>query len=90
MVELVQEKIESNGFRQLMKTFTRSMNDQADSIIDHIWVNCERKVVNHFNKIRSCSDHNVVGVNVNKKDIRTGGQNMIRRKWMNFNKNQIP
>ena len=43
MVELVQERIESKGYKQLIKTFTRSMNDQTDSILDHIWVNCEKK-----------------------------------------------
>ena len=76
LVEIVQEKIESKGFRQLVKSYTRSMNDQVDSIIDHIWVNCELKVISHFNRIRSCSDHNVVGVIVSRKDIKVGGQNL--------------
>ena len=80
MVERCQDVIENNGFIQLISTITRSWSGQRDSILDHIWVNCPTQVLNHFNLPRGPSDHNVIGVNVSTKQIKIGGQNVLRRK----------
>ena len=85
MVERTQEIIEVAGFRQLITGFTRCWQGQKDSVIDHIWVNCGQLIVNHFNHVRSDSDHNMIGCNLSTRNIPTGGQNILKRKWGNFN-----
>ena len=88
MVQLVKDKIETTGFSQLVNRITRSWNQQADSILDHIWVNCPNKVINHFNIPRGASDHNIIGLNLATMDLKMGGQNTIKRKWANFDKDR--
>ena len=39
----------------------------------------------HINDTRALSDHNVIGVNLSTNEIKQGGQNMVTRKWKNFN-----
>ena len=85
MVERTQDTIEMAGFNQLITKITRCWRDQNDSLLDHIWVNCNNIVINHFNVSRGESDHNLIGININTKDIPLGGKNMVKRKWRNFN-----
>ena len=79
MVELVQQKIETIGFTQLVTEHTRSWRDQTDSLLDHIWVNCPSKVVNVVNKINGASDHILVEITVATKDLVIGGYNIRKR-----------
>ena len=53
MIELVQNQIETMGFRQLVNSTTRSWQHQSDSTLDHIWTNCQGRIINHFNFDRS-------------------------------------
>ena len=84
MVENCQEHIETEGFVQLISRITRSWEGHADSILDHIWVNCANCVLNHFNVPRGASDHNVIGVKVSTREIKVGGQNILKRRWKSF------
>ena len=72
MVDLVQRRIELEGFSQIITGHTRSWPGQADSLLDHIWVNCPNRVVSHQNVVNGASDHNVVEVIVAGKDLVTG------------------
>ena len=84
MVELTQEQIELIGFAQLVSSVTRSLKNQADSILDHIWVNSPTMVISHQNLVRSTSDHNVLIANKAAKNINQGGQNIKKRVWKNL------
>ena len=86
MVELVQDKIEQEGFVQLVQEHTRSWHGQADSLLDHIWVNCPNMVQSHHNILNGASDHNIVEVVISCKNIVQGGFNIKKRLWKNFNK----
>ena len=86
MVETTQNKIELAGFTQLIKNFTRTWRNQADSLLDHVWSNCSNKIIRHFNEPRGDSDHNLIGVDVSCKEIKSGGFNIKKRRWKNFNK----
>ena len=67
MVEVCQNNIDTAGFSQLITEITRSFKGQTDSILYHIWVNCKNHVINHFNVVRSASDHNVIGLGLSIK-----------------------
>ena len=86
MIELVQNEIEPKGFSQLITECTRSWADQPDSLLDHIWVNCPEKIVSHGNIVRAYSDHNIIHLNISTKNLRTGGQNVRKRSWRNYDK----
>ena len=86
MVEYTQDIVEIAGFTQLIQNYTRSWRNQADSLLDHVWSNCDNKIVRHFNEKRGDSDHNVVGVDVSCSEIKSGGFNVKKRRWKNFKK----
>ena len=41
-----------------------------------------------MNKTRGASDHSVVGIIIALKDIKCGGQNVIKRVWKDFDLNR--
>ena len=84
MVDLTKEHIETEGFSQLITGITRVWRDQTDSTLDHIWVNCPQRVVNHSNLKRGSSDHNVITVIINCSDMVIGGMNTNMRCWKKF------
>ena len=86
MVEETQRSIETEGFVQLVSKITRTWKNQTDSTLDHIWTNCNRKTIKYFNEVRGVSDHNVIGIHVALKDLKSCGQNIRRRKWNKFDK----
>ena len=53
----------------------------ADSLLDHFCFNCSQRTIRTFNKSRGASDHNVVGIEVAIKDIKNGGNNLVKRVW---------
>ena len=53
MVESVQDEIEIEGFTQIVTGHTRSWQNQADSLLDHIWTNRRDRIIRHANCVRS-------------------------------------
>ena len=88
MVDLVKNRLEIDGFVQLIGDHTRTMRHQTDSLLDHIWSNCQERTVSIFNVSRGDSDHNVIGMIVATKDIKFSGHNVMRRSWKHFDKNR--
>ena len=86
MVDCVKNLIEIDGFVQLVENHTRTMRHQTDSLLDHIWSNCHHRTVSITNEVRGDSDHNVIGIVVATKYIKSSGHNILRRSWKNFNK----
>ena len=84
MINLTQQEIEGAGFSQVVDKITRSMNNQNDSLIDHVWINHPERLASHINQVRANSDHNLIGANVSLRNIKVGGNNIIRRKWKHF------
>ena len=84
MIELVQTEIEPLGYIQLVGNITRAWKNQKDSIIDHIWTNCSDRVLKQTNDLRTLSDHNVIGMDISLKEIKLGGQNVVRRRWKDY------
>ena len=68
----------------LIRGLTRSWRRQKDSLLDHVWSNCDQLTVRTWNEDRGASDHNVVGVELAAKVIQNGGQNSLRRCWKKF------
>ena len=89
MIHLTQQEIESAGFTQVIDKITRSQINQNDSLIDHVWVNHPGRLLSHVNLVRENSDHNVIGANVTLKEIKTGGNNIIKRRWKNFRESRF-
>ena len=87
MIEDTKKIIETIGFQQLITGTTRQWRLQEDSIIDHIWKNCRNRSKRHFNETNGASDHNVIGVDIATKDLRMGGQNIVKHVWTNFDNN---
>ena len=84
MVNEVKDNIETSGFVQLIEGHTRSWRGQSDSLLDHVWSNCDSRTVNVYNESRGASDHNLIGINISRKDMKLGGQNQIKIIWKNF------
>ena len=59
--DLIKNWIKTIGFGQIIEGGThRGRNSETP--IDHIWVNCPRRLVKWINEINLSSDHNIVGV----------------------------
>ena len=84
MVDRVKDWIETCGFLQLVTSFTRSWKNQADSLLDQVWSNNPDRILKIYNETRGASDHNVVGALISLKNIKSGGMNIVKRKWKNF------
>ena len=84
MVELTQNRIEIEGFAQLISKHTRTWPGQANSCLDHIWSNCVSRIVSHKNVVNGASDHNYIEVTVAAKEVVTGGFNVRKRCWKKF------
>ena len=89
MTEMIQDEIETIGFVQLLNSHTRTGVNQADSLIDHVWTNKSDRILRYFNEIRGDSDHNLIGVEISKKDIKLGGFTVRKRSWNKFNKERF-
>ena len=89
MVDSTKNTIEVSGFIQLITSITRAWSNQADSIIDHIWTNSADRVIKHDNEVRAASDHHVISVEIAMKDLKTGGQNIVKRMWKFFKKDEF-
>ena len=86
MVNEVKSKIETSGFQQLITGATRIWKEQNDSCIDHIWANCQNRIVKTTNTTRGSSDHNIIGVEISIKEIKNAGNNIVKRTWKKFDK----
>ena len=84
MIELTKDMIETGGFEQLITGFTWQWPHQDVLLIDQVWTNCAQKSMRHFNEIREPSDHNVIGVDILIKDLKIGGQNILKKMWNFF------
>ena len=85
MVEMTKTKIEYKGFRQLVDSPTRTWNHQRESCLDHIWLNCQERLLSFHNLVRGASDHNFIICNLSQTDIRESKHNILKRKLKNFN-----
>ena len=88
MVDLMKDNIETKGFQQLVTGVTRTMRNSEDSLIDHVWSNCLEKTIKIINKSRGSSDHNIVGIEVKLKGHMSGGSNVLKRCWKNFDEKE--
>ena len=88
MVDKMKELIETVGFQQLIVGHTRSWRQQADSLLDYMWSNCPERTVKTFNIMRGSSDHNLIGLKLALKELKTGGNNVVKRTWTGFNEKE--
>ena len=86
LVDLVKDKVEVTGFQQIINGITHTRRGAEDSLLDHIWTNCNQRTLRHYNETRDPSDHNIIGVDISLKDIKPGGQNIVHRLWKKFDK----
>ena len=76
--------METEGFTQIVKGYTRQWPGQVDSLIDQCWVNHPARVISTVNENRASSDHNYIGVVLRTKDRRENCSESQRRQWKNF------
>ena len=84
MIQRTKEEMEPLGFVQVISNITRTWHGQADSIIDHCWLNSPQKLISHQNQFRGSSDHNMISVVMRSKDKITNPQVIRKRIWKNF------
>ena len=84
MVDRTREEIETIGFTQVLKGHTRSWPGQADSMVDHCWLNKPQRLISSTNEDRSSSDHNYTSVFLRTKDKINQSQESHRRVWKFF------
>ena len=84
MIDRVKIDIETEGFFQVVEGFTRSWNNQPDTLIDHCWLNVPAKVIYHRNLVRASSDHNMILVSLRTKDRVEDNHDIIKRQRKNW------
>ena len=57
---------------------------QPDSLVDQLWTNSPGLIVSHFNKVRSFSDHNIIGAYIRTKDRKENSHESEMRIRKNF------
>ena len=62
LVDLLNERVVTMGFIQLVQGPTRFWPNTADSLIDQVWVNTPLKVTQCRNITRATGDHNIISV----------------------------
>ena len=85
MVEKVKNEIEILGFQQIVDKFTRTWNEQPDSVLDHIWINRLEKVIYFRNITRTCSDHNLLVLSLRTKDRIDDRHEIVSRNRQKLN-----
>ena len=88
MVDETKNVIETSGFLQLVSGYTRTWRTHADSCLDHVWSNCPNRTIKVINESRGASDHNMVGIHVSIRNIKSGGNNIVKRLWKQFDKDE--
>ena len=73
-----------NGFVQLVEGHTRTWRNQANSLLDQVWTNCDVRTPKVFNETRAASDHNLIGINVSRKDMKHGGSKTGEKSFEGF------
>ena len=89
MVDRTQSEIETKGFIQLVRGFTRTWPGQRDTAVDHIWTNMPNRIVHHSNVVRAGSDHNVVSTMVRLKDRVLCRQEVVKRIRKNMDNQRV-
>ena len=85
MVEKTRDEMETQGFTQVIRGYTRQWRGQADSMVDQCWINTPEKLISTCNTQRGSSDHNFISVVLRTKNKLSQGQESLRRTWKNFN-----
>ena len=60
LTEKVKNEIETLGFHQMTRSFTRCWTGVPVSLIDHCWTNVPGRMTFEKNLVRASSDHNLV------------------------------
>ena len=89
LINILENKIITQGFTQLIHSPTRFWPGCPSSIIDHIWTNCPLKIRNHRNISRSSSDHNVTEVTIASKTKFLNVQESLVRKKCSLTPGQL-
>ena len=88
MVDELKNSIETAGFQQLVVNYTRTWRQQSDSLLDHVWTNCPVRTLKVWNVDRASSDHNIIGIKVALKDSKINVNNVVKRTWKDFKRNE--
>ena len=85
MIQHTKDEIETMGFCQLVKDYTRHWPGQPSSIVDHVWTNNPASLMSIRNLVRASSDHNLLSTVVRTKDRQELCHDMERRDRKEFN-----
>ena len=64
MVDLIKDRIETQGFCQIVEGDTRFWPHTPSSLIDHIWNNCPARIIHSRNINLALSDHNLLEIKI--------------------------
>ena len=89
MVDMTKGTVEQQGFQQLVEEHTRSWNGQHDTLIDHVWTNCQQRIIKVFNHPRGVADHHVIGVDIRVRGVVRNSNEFWKRNWKKFSQDGI-
>ena len=84
MTDMIKDRIEPLNFTQIIQKHTRSWRGLDDSLLDQIWTNTPIKIIRNWNKVRTFSDHNYIGMQLRLKGKSEKNSDILkrdRRKW---------
>lgn len=84
LIDCVKSEIIPLGFKQYIKGATRFWPGTADSLLDHCWANCPKRVIEASNIPGGASDHNLIVVKMRLKDKITREITIKKRLMKNF------
>ena len=81
MVEGTKNRIETNGFSQLVTGATRFWPNTVPSLVDQVWSNSPQIILKCRNVERAVADHNVVETTVRIKGKVNTPKESLQRNW---------
>ena len=86
--DIVNDKLITIGFAQIIDTNThRGVNEE--SIIDHIWINCPRRIICSDVIQNLDSDHEVITAQIRGRDLTMNEDKRMVRRWKNYSKERF-
>ena len=84
MVDKTKDEIETSGFTQIIRGFTRSWRGQRDFLVDQCWLTRPDRVISWTNESRGRSDHNYIDILFRTKNRNEKTHEVKKRIWKNF------
>ena len=79
MVELGKDRMETQGFNQIIIGETRFWPGTPSSLLDQCWTNCGARIIKAANILKVISDHNMLELEIRIKGSGSANKEILTR-----------